>query len=79
MAGMSSSAQVKKEFEAREPQLYKYLHLMRAMERRLQGFTLVHIPRAENAAADALAKAAAQGEALPPEVFYEVITEPAMT
>lgn len=41
------------------------------MERRFHGFTLVHIPRVENIAVDALAKAAAQGEALLPEVFYQ--------
>lgn len=69
--------QVEKEFEAREPQLLQYLHLVRAMEHRFQGFTRVHIPKVENMEADSLAKAAAQREGLPPEVFYEILTEPA--
>lgn len=47
------------------------------MEHRFAGFTLVHIPRAENMVANSVAKAVAQGETLPPDVFYEVPTEPA--
>lgn len=57
-------SQVEKGFEATETQLFQYLHLVRAMERHFAGFTLVHIPRAENMAADSLAKAVVQGEAM---------------
>ena len=51
------AAQVKKEYVAREPELVKYLATVRALERRFQGFTLKHIPRAENTEADELVKA----------------------
>ena len=51
------AAQVKKEYVARELELVKYLATVRALERRFQGFTLKHIPRAENIEADELVKA----------------------
>ena len=41
------AGQVKKEYVAREPELAKYLAIVRALERRFQGFTLNHIPRAK--------------------------------
>ena len=49
--------QVEKEYVVREPELVKYLATVWALERRFQGFTLKHIPRAEKAEADELAKA----------------------
>jgi hypothetical protein len=39
---------------------------------------LQHVDRAKNEEADALAKAAARGEALPSDVFYHVIGTPAV-
>jgi hypothetical protein len=39
----------------------------------IQGLYLQHVDRAKNEEADALAKAAARGEALPSDVFYHVI------
>jgi hypothetical protein len=41
--------------------------VVRALERRFQGFTLKYIPRSENAEADALAKAAANNLPIPEE------------
>lgn len=70
--------QVEKEYQAKEPELARYLQLVRGLEQKFQGFTVIHIPRAENEEADALAKAAAQGAALPPEVFYSHTTTPAV-
>jgi ribonuclease HI len=51
--------QVEKEYMAREPELVRYLALVRALARRFHGFTLKHIPRSENSEADELAKDAA--------------------
>ncbi|CAN6343250.1 unnamed protein product [Urochloa humidicola] len=62
--------QVEKEYLAREPVLARYLQLVRSLERKFQGFTVTHIPRADNAEADALAKATAQRHPVPPEVFF---------
>jgi len=46
------------------------------MEKHFKGFTVIHIPRDENQEADKLVKAAAHKEPLPPDVFYEKITNP---
>ena len=46
------------------------------MEKYFRGFTIVHIPRAQNDEADKLAKAAARKQQLPPDVFFEEISTP---
>ena len=69
--------QLEKEYMAREPEVVKYLDTLRALERRFQGFTLKHIPRAENARADELAKAAANNLSTPEGAFYQVLQVPA--
>jgi ribonuclease HI len=65
------AGQVEKEYMAREPELIKYLAIVRALERRFQGFTLKHIPRLENLEADELAKAAANGSPMPTRTFFK--------
>jgi hypothetical protein len=69
---------VEKESEAREPELVKYLAEVRKMERHFRGFTVAHLPRKNNSEADGLAKKAARGEAMPPEVFFEDLTAPSI-
>jgi hypothetical protein len=54
----------------------QYLAAVRSLERQFKGFTLQRVDRAKNEEADALAKAAARGEALPSDVFYHVIGTP---
>lgn len=66
--------QVEKDFTAKEPELIKYLAAVRRMEKHFSGFTLRHIPRAENAEADELAKAAAQSQPLPLDVFFQTLS-----
>jgi hypothetical protein len=56
----------------------QYLTAVCSLERQFKGFTLQHVDRAKNEEADALAKAAARGEALPSDVFYHVIGTPAV-
>jgi hypothetical protein len=51
----------------------QYLVAIRSLEKQFKGFTLQHVDRAKNEEADALAKAAARGEAL-----YHVIGTPAV-
>jgi hypothetical protein len=46
------------------------------MERHFRGFTVKHLPRKNNGEADELAKKAARGEAMPPDVFFEILTAP---
>ena len=53
--------------------MVKYLAIVRALERRFQGFTLKYIPRAENSKADDLAKAAASNLPIPDRTFYQVL------
>jgi len=66
---------IEKDSEARKPELIEYLDAVRAMEKHFKGFDIVHIPRHMNDEADKLAKAASRKEQLPPDVFFEEITE----
>ena len=50
--------------------------MVRALERRFQGFTLQFIPRAENTEADELAKAATNNQPIPDGAFYQVLRAP---
>jgi ribonuclease HI len=70
--------QVEKEYSAKDPAPMQYLTAVRSLERQFKGFTLQHVDRAKNEEADALAKAATRGEALPSDVFYHVIGTPAV-
>jgi ribonuclease HI len=70
--------QVEKDYAAKDPALMQYLAAIRSLERQFKGFTLQHVDRAKNEEADALAKAAPRGEALPSDVFYHVIGTPAV-
>jgi phage terminase Nu1 subunit (DNA packaging protein) len=56
----------------------QYLTSVRNLEKQFKGFTLQHVDRAKNKEADALAKAAAKGEALPSDVLYHIIGTPAV-
>jgi ribonuclease HI len=67
------AGQVEKEYSVKDPALMQYLTVVCSLERQFKGFTLQHVDRAKNEEADALAKAAAKGEALPSDVFYHVI------
>ena len=64
---------MKKNTMSWEPELVKYLAVVRALKWRFQGFTLQYIPRAENAKADKLAKAAATNLPMPNGAFYQVL------
>jgi ribonuclease HI len=70
------AGQIKKDYSAKDPALLQYLTAVRSLEKQFKGFTLQHVDHARNEEADALAKAAARGEALPSDVFYHVIGTP---
>jgi ribonuclease HI len=70
--------QVEKEYSATDHALMQYLTAVRSLEKQFKGFTLQHVDRARNKEADALAKAAAKGEALPSDMFYHVVGTPAV-
>jgi ribonuclease HI len=72
------AGQVEKEYSAKDPALMQYLTAVRSLERHFKGFTLQHVDRARNEETNALAKAAARGETLPSDVFYHVISTPAV-
>jgi ribonuclease HI len=72
------ASQVEKDYATKDPTLMQYLAAIRSLERQFKGFTLQHVDRAKNEEADALAKAATRGEALPSDVFYHVIGTPAV-
>jgi hypothetical protein len=69
---------IEKESEARNPILVKYLKKVREMEKHFKGYTVQHISRNDNNEADKLAKVAAQKQAIPPDVFFEIIKEPSI-
>jgi ribonuclease HI len=58
--------QIEKDYSAKDPTLLQYLAAVRSLEKQFKGFTLQHVDRARNEEANALAKAAARGKALPP-------------
>jgi ribonuclease HI len=64
-----------KESEARNHVLMKYFEKVREMERNFKGYSVQYIPRYDNNEADMLAKAAARNQAMPPDVFFEIIKE----
>jgi ribonuclease HI len=72
------AGQIEKDYSAKDPALLQYLTAVRSLENQFKGFTLQHVDRARNEEADALAKAAARGEALPSDMFYHVIGTPAV-
>jgi hypothetical protein len=46
------------------------------MERHFRGFTIEHLPRKSNGEVDELTKKAAKGEAMPPDIFFGILTVP---
>jgi ribonuclease HI len=69
---------IEKESEANNSILIKYLEKVREMERHLKGYLVQHIPRDDNNEADKLAKVAVRNQAMPPDVFIEIIKEPSI-
>ncbi|KAF0911155.1 hypothetical protein E2562_007933 [Oryza meyeriana var. granulata] len=65
--------QIDKSFQARHPELVKYLVAFRKAEAHFKGISVRSIPRSEIADVDALAKVAANNEPQPMHVLYEVL------
>jgi ribonuclease HI len=63
-----------KTYKAKKPDMMKYLQTVRSMEKFFIGITVRSFPRQYNKEADAIAKATALLETLPPDVFYETTT-----
>ena len=62
-----------KTYQALKPELAKYLAAVRSMEKYFLGFSVRSFPRLHNKHADVLAKAAAENNPLPPDVFFEIL------
>ena len=62
-----------KTYRALKPELVKYLAAMRSMEKYFLGFRVRSFPRLQNKQADVLAKATAENDPLPPDVFFETL------
>ena len=58
-----------------KPELVKYLAVVRSMEKYFLGFSIRSFPRSQNKQADILAKAAAQYDPLPPDVYFETLKQ----
>jgi ribonuclease HI len=63
-----------KTYKAKNPDMMKYLQAVRSMEKYFISITVRSFPRNYNKEADAIAKATALLEPLPPDVFYETAT-----
>jgi ribonuclease HI len=63
-----------KTYKAKKPDMMKYLQAVRSLEKFFIGITVRSFPRHYNKEADAIAKATALLEPLPPDVFYETTT-----
>jgi ribonuclease HI len=63
-----------KTYKAKKPDVMKYLQAERSMEKFFLGITVKSFPRLYNKEADAIAKATALHEPVPPDVFYETTT-----
>jgi hypothetical protein len=72
------ASQIKKDYSAKESVLMQYLSVVRSLEKQFKGFTLQHVEWNKNEEADMLAKAAAKGEPLPSDVFFNTIGTPAV-
>jgi ribonuclease HI len=64
-----------KTYKAKKPDMMKYLQAVRSMEKFFHGITVKSFPRLYNKEADAIEKATALHEPLPPDVFYKTTTE----
>jgi ribonuclease HI len=63
-----------KTYRAKKPDMMKYLQAVRSMRKFFIGITVRSFPRNYNKEVDAIAKATALLEPLPPDVFYETTT-----
>jgi hypothetical protein len=68
------ASHIGKTYKAKKPDMMKYLQAVRSMEKFFIGITVRSFPRHYNKEADAIAKATALLEPLPPDVFYETTT-----
>jgi len=62
-----------KTYRALKPELAKYLAAVCSMEKYFLGFSVRSFPRLQNKQADVLAKAAAENDPLPSDVFFETL------
>ncbi|KAF0935164.1 hypothetical protein E2562_030445 [Oryza meyeriana var. granulata] len=71
------AGQINKSFQARYPELAKYLMAYRKAESHFKGISVLNIPCSKIADVDALAKAAANNNPHPAHILYEVLHESA--
>ena len=69
------TGQINKSNRTLKPELAKYLAAVRSMEKHFLGFSIRSFSRTKNKQADQLAKAAAQFDPLPPDVFFETLKQ----
>ncbi|XP_057542470.1 uncharacterized protein LOC130820933 [Amaranthus tricolor] len=69
--------QVNGEFEAKDDSMKMYLQKVREFVKKFDKFTLIHIPRSQNAQADSLAKLASSAEtSAARDIIWEVLPNP---
>jgi hypothetical protein len=68
------ASHIGKTYKAKKPDMMKYLLAVQSMEKFFLDITVKSFPRLYNKEVDAIAKATASQEPLPPDVFYEKTT-----
>ena len=67
------------EFEAKDDSMKMYLQQVRELVKKFNKFTLVHIPRSQNAQVDSLAKLASSAESSAArDIIWEVLPNPSI-
>jgi len=66
---------INKSNRALKPEFAKYLAAVRSMEKYFLGFSIRSFPRSQNKQSDQLAKATAQLDPLPPDVFFATLKQ----
>lgn len=74
-----ASEQLAKNYQARDPELAKYIQKVREMDKYFLGFEVRNIRRSDNEEADALAKAAVGAKPLQLDVLHETLRAAAIT
>ena len=70
--------QTTKEYEARDPTLARYLEKVKTLWALFPRFSIAHVPRTENARADALSRLATAGDEGLDRIFMEYLVAPSI-
>ena len=71
-------SQINGDFDAKDPKMAAYRNAVLKMSARFEGLEFHHITRESNQAADVLARIGAKRDAVPPNIFLEMLFKPSV-